>query len=253
MRFEIQRADFWKRISAFLFDFIMIGIVIVGAAAILSWVFRYDEHLAAVQHIENEYVEKYGINPNLSNEEYEALSEEQKAIYAACDEARQKDPNLITGYDILITTAIAIASVSILLGFVAMELVVPMFFKNGQTLGKKVFGLGVVHTNGVRFRGQAHFVRVIVGKCVIEAMIPVYILIMILFGNLGIVGTVVLVLILGLQIFTVATTRTRSAIHDLISDTVVVDLNSQMVFENVEELMEDKTRLHAEEVKKQKY
>lgn len=249
MRFEIQRADFWKRISAFLFDLIMIGIVIVGAATVMSAIFKYDEHSKAVEMIENEYVEKYGIKTDISAEEFEALSDEEKAKYDACEAERQKDPDLIYGYNLLMTTAIAITSVSLLIGFVIMEFIVPIFFKNGQTLGKKAFGLGVVHTNGVRLKGQAHFIRVIVGKCVIEAMVPVYIVLMILFGNLGIVGTVVLVLMLILQIFTIASTGTRSAIHDLVSDTVVVDLNSQLIFENVDELMAYKTRIHEEEVK----
>ena len=252
MRFEIQRADFWKRISAFLFDIIMIGIVIVGVATALSAIFRYDEHMQAVETIENEYVQKYGINPDLSAEEFDALPEEEKAKYEACEAERQKDEDLIYGYNLLMTTSITIASISVLIGFIIMELIVPVFFKNGQTLGKKAFGLGVVHTNGVRLKGQAHFIRVIVGKCLIEAMIPVYIVLMILFGNLGIVGTVVLVLMLGLQIFAVASTRTRSAIHDLISDTVVVDLGSQMIFENVDELMAYKTRIHEEEVKRKR-
>lgn len=253
MRFEIQRADFWKRISAFLFDLIMIGIVVVGVAAAMSAIFKYDHYLGIIEQVENEYVEKYGVNPDLSTDEYNALSPEQKAIYAECDKARQADERLIVGYNIIINLALAIASVSILIAFSLMELVVPILFKNGQTLGKKVFGLGVVHTNGVRLRGQAHFVRSIIGKCIIEAMVPTYIVLMIIFGNLGIVGTVVLVLLLGLQIFTVATTRCRSAIHDLISDTAVVDLASQMIFENVDELMEYKTRIHAEEVNKKEY
>ena len=252
MRFEIQRADFWKRISAFLFDLIMIGIVIVGAATLMSVIFRYDEHMSAVEQIEQSYADKYGINTDISAEEFDALTDEQKALYDACEAERQQDENLMIGYNILMTTSITIASVSILVGFLIMELIVPIFFGNGQTLGKKAFGLGVVHTNGVRMKGQAHFVRVIVGKCVIEAMIPVYIVLMILFGNLGIVGTVVLVLIGILQIFTVASTRTRSAIHDLISDTVVVDLGSQMVFENVDELVAYKTRIHAEDVNRKR-
>lgn len=253
MRFEIQKADFWKRISAYLFDLIMIGIVVVGVAAAMSAILKYDKYLDIVEQVENEYVEKFGINPNLSNDEYNALSDEEKAVYQACEAERQKDERLVIGYNIIINFALAIASVSILIGFVVMELVVPILFKNGQTLGKKAFGLGVVHSNGVRMKGQAHFVRSIIGKCIIEAMVPTYLVLMIIFGNLGIVGTVVLVLLLGLQIFTLATTRYRSSIHDLISDTVVVDLASQLVFESVEELMDYKTRIHAEEVSKKEY
>ena len=249
MRFEIQRADFWKRISAFLFDFIMIGIVVVGAAVLMSTVLRYDYYSDIAEEVEAEYAEKYGINPNLSSTEFNALTDEEKAPYIACDEARQKDERLIVAYNIMFNLALLITSVSILIGYLVMEFAVPLFFKNGQTLGKKAFGLGVMHTNGVRMKGQAHFVRSVIGKCIIEAMVPTYIVLMILFGNLGIVGTAVLVLMLVLQIFAIATTRTRSSIHDLISDTVVVDLASQLVFESVDELMAYKTRIHEEEVK----
>ena len=253
MRFEIQRADFWKRISAFLFDFIMLGIVVVGVATLPSVVFNYDYYADIANEVEAEYAERYGIDPNISSEDFNALTEEQKAPYIACDEARQKDERLIIAYNIMMNLVLLIVSVSILVGFLIMEFAVPLFFKNGQTLGKKAFGLGVVHTNGVRLKGQAHFIRSVIGKCVIEVMVPVYIFLMILFGNLGIVGTAVLVLLFILEIFVIATTKTRSAIHDLISDCVVVDFNSQMVFENADELMEYKTRIHAEEVNKKEY
>jgi uncharacterized RDD family membrane protein YckC len=253
MRFEIQRADFWKRISAFLFDFIMLGIVVVGVATLLSVVFNYDYYADIANDVEAEYAERYGIDPNISSEDFNALTEEQKAPYIACDEARQKDERLIIAYNIMMNLVLLIVSVSILVGFLIMEFAVPLFFKNGQTLGKKAFGLGVVHTNGVRLKGQAHFIRSVIGKCVIEVMVPVYIFLMILFGSLGIVGTAVLVLLFILQIFVIATTKTRSAIHDLISDCVVVDFSSQMVFENADELMEYKTRIHAEEVNKKEY
>ena len=253
MRFEIQRADFWKRISAFLFDFIMLGIVVVGVATLLSVVFNYDYYADIANEVEAEYAERYGIDPNISSEDFNALTEEQKAPYIACDEARQKDERLIIAYNIMMNLVLLIVSVSILVGFLIMEFAVPLFFKNGQTLGKKAFGLGVVHTNGVRLKGQAHFIRSVIGKCVIEVMVPVYIFLMILFGSLGIVGTAVLVLLFILEIFVIATTKTRSAIHDLISDCVVVDFSSQMVFENADELMEYKTRIHAEEVNKKEY
>ena len=130
---------------------------------------------------------------------------------------------------------------------------VPICFKHGRTLGKKIFGLAVIRTNGVKLGGQAHFIRAIIGKYTIETMVPVYILLMIIFGTLGITGTLVLLLLLGLELFTVFTTKTRSTIHDLISDTVVVDYNSQMIFDSEEELIAYKTRIHEEEANKREY
>ena len=253
MRFEIQRADFWKRISAFLFDIILLGIVIVGAAAAMSAILGYDKHMAVVEQVEKEYTEKYGVNTELTEEEMAALSAEERAIYDAYDEARQKDERLIIGYNILLRLMFTILSVSVLIAYVIMELVIPIFFKNGQTLGKKIFGLAVIHTNGVRLRGQAHFIRTIIGKCLIETLVPIYFAYMTIFGSLGIVGLVVLVLMAGLQLFALVSTRTRSAIHDLISDTVVVDMASQMIFENADELIAYKTKIHEEMVNQKEY
>lgn len=254
MRFELQRADFWKRISAFLFDIMMILIIIVSAALLMSTIFKYDKYVDVVEQIENEYVEKYGINPDITKEEFAALSEEEKGVYYACDEERMQDPRLLASYNMLSSLKFVIPSVSILIAYVILELVVPIFFKNGQTLGKKAFGIGVMHTNGVRMRGQAHFIRSIIGKCLIEALVPFYFVMMIFNGKLGpVLGLVMIGLMLVLQIFAVASTRTRSSIHDLISDTVVVDLSSQMIFDTYEDLMEYKTRIHEEEANKTEY
>jgi uncharacterized RDD family membrane protein YckC len=253
MRFELQRADFWKRISAFLFDIIIIAIIVVGMAAALSAIFGYDEYVGIVEQVEAEYVEKYGLDPDITEEEFQALSEEERAKYTACDEARMKDERLIIAYNIMINLALLITSASILVAYLIAEFAIPLFFKNGQTLGKKAFGLAVVHTNGVRMRGQAHFIRTVIGKCIIEAMVPAYLIIMTIFGNLGIVGLLVVLLMLVLQIAVLASTKTRSAIHDLIADTVVVDMASQMIFENADELIAYKTRIHEEMANKKEY
>ena len=261
MNFEIQRADFWKRISALLFDIIMLGIVVVGAAAAISAILKYDKYVNVAEQLETEIRTEqaaiYGVKPDMTEEEYNALTEEGKLQYElfkkAFTEAKDADSRLKTTYNIMMNIILVITSMSILIGYVVMELVVPIFFKNGQTLGKKAFGLAVVHTNGVRLHGQAHFIRTIIGKCLIETLVPVYIIFMVLFGNLGIVGGIVLLLIIALELFTVITTKTRSTIHDLVSDTVVVDMSSQMIFENADELVAYKTRIHEEMVNKQEY
>ena len=256
MGVDIQKADFWKRISAWLFDFVLLIAVVTLVAIPLSAIFGYDEKLEAVQLIENEYREEMiaeGLNPDITAEELEALPKEEQDKYHSIDDRRTKDERLGVGYAIVSNIVVTMIFVSVLIAYLILEFTVPLFLKNGQTLGKKVFGLAVVHSNCVRFRGQAHFVRAIIGKCVIETMIPVFFVMMILFGDLGIVGVILLFLILGLQIYAVATTGTRSAIHDLISDAAVVDLASQMIFEDHDELMAYKNKLHEEAIAKKDY
>ena len=253
MRFDIQKADFWKRLSAFMFDALMLFMLAIGVAAVLSTCLSYNKHAEAMVDIESEYAEKYNINLNLTPEEYEKLSDEEKAVFDAANSEFEKDERAIYAYNMLINLTLISLSMSLLVSFIILELVVPVFFKHGRTLGKKIFGLAVIRTNGVKISGQAHFIRSIIGKYTMETMVPIYILLMILFGNLGFIGTVMLVLMLGREIFTVCYTRTRSTIHDLISDTVVVDMASQMIFESEEELIAYKTALHEEEAKRSDY
>ena len=81
MRFELQRADFWKRISAFLFDIIIFGILLMGVATAMSAILDYDKYLDIVEQVEMEYVEKYGINPDITDEEFAALTDEEKEVH----------------------------------------------------------------------------------------------------------------------------------------------------------------------------
>ena len=253
MRFELQRADFWKRLSAFLFDIILLGAIVIAAAAGLSAILKFDHYDDFIRETEAAYAQEYGIDLQISEEAFEALSQADKQKYNDFKYAMNHNTKFMAAYTIRNNLLFVIPSLSILIGYIVSELIIPICFKNGQTLGKKAFGLGVIHTNGVRMRGQAHFIRVIIGKCLIETLVPFYFVMMMLLGKLGFLGLVMLVLMFCLEVFSVATMKTRSTIHDLISDTVVVDLGSQMVFDSPDDLVAYKARLHEEMANKQEY
>lgn len=253
MGHELQRADFWKRLSAFMFDTMMIILAAVGIAAIMSLFMNYEEHYNTIETIEAECAAKYGINTDLTAEEYEQLSEEEKQRYLEADAEFGSNPLVADAYNKLLTLTLLTITFSLLIAYVGLEFVVPIFLKHGRTLGKKIFGLAVMRTNGVKLDGQAHFIRSVIGKYTMETMVPVYIILMIIFGNLGPIGTLMLIAFLILEIAVYASTRTRSTVHDLVSDTVVVDMASQMIFESYDDLMAYKTKLHEEEANKKEY
>lgn len=246
MIFDVQRASMWKRISAYLFDFIILGIVVVGVAFIMSVITGYDGYGDRFDDIRVKYETEYGIEFEISQEAFNELSDEQKSNYDAAFEALSKDNEASYVYTMMVNLTLVITSISILFGYVILELIVPLIFKNGQTLGKKIFGIALMRTDGVRTTPFALFVRTILGKYTIETMVPVLIIVMIYFNVLGLTGTVILGLIALLQIIMVAATRSRSAIHDLLACTVVVDYSSQRIFDSSEELLEYKKKLHEE-------
>ena len=244
-----------KRISAYLFDIILLMVAISGAAFALSAILGFANHFEKYEALTDQYLEEYGIT--LTDEEYASLSEEEKVAYdKKCEEADKafsQDEEATKTFLLIISQSLLIVSISILIGTIALELVVPLIFGNGQTLGKKIFGLAVMYENSTKLTALGLFVRTVLGKYTVETMIPVFIILMILFGQSTIVGIAVLFIIAVLQLLLLVKSGTNSVLHDKISSTVVVDMHSQMIFENVDEMMEYKQRIHKEAAEKKPY
>lgn len=253
MIYDLQKANMWKRCSAALFDFIILGMVVVGLAVLLSNILGYTGYYDQMNAAYEKYEKQYGIEFEITEEEYLSKTEEEKQVWDTAYGELCKDNEAMHAYNMVLSLSMLIASFSILIAYVILEFAIPMFFGNGQTLGKKIFGIGVMRTDGIKVVGPLMFIRTILGKFTIETMIPVIIIVMILFNSIGIVGPVIIGLILLVQIILMIKTPTNSMIHDVLAKTVVVDIASQMIFESEEALIEYKTRVHAEQTARQTY
>ena len=245
MIYDLQKGSIWKRISAFLFDLILLATVAALFAILFSWVFGYDgysDKLAAKY-------EEYGVDRDFTQSDFNNATEEEQNAYMAAVERLEADEQAQNYFSTLLYMTIAIITVSILISYILLEFVVPLLFKNGQTLGKKIFGIALMRKNGVRVNGPVVFTRTVIGKYAVETMIPVYLIILLFFNQaLDIFQLLLLVLIplvnLGFFLFT----PNRTALHDLIADTVAVDFQQQMIFESEEAMVEYKARMHREAV-----
>jgi uncharacterized RDD family membrane protein YckC len=148
---------------------------------------------------------------------------------------------------------ILIASFSLLIAYILLEAIVPLKLKNGQTIGKKIFGIAVMRVDGDRINSLQLFIRTVLGKYTVETMIPIFLIFMLFVNYMPLFCVVGLLLVALIQIVFVATTRLRFAIHDAISGTVCVDLASQLIFDTPEELLEYKKKVHAEAAEKADY
>jgi uncharacterized RDD family membrane protein YckC len=255
MSYDLQKADFWKRISAALFDFILIGILIVGVAWGLSAALKFDEYKAGLDKRYELYEAEFGIDFDISADDYKALSEETKAKYIEASERMKSDETTFYYYNMTVNLMLIIVIFSILVGFAVLEFIVPLLLGNGQTLGKKIFGIGVMRVDGVKVTPFMMFVRTILGKCTIETLIPVMVFIMIITNLTGIVGLVILFGLPLAQIILLFATNSngRTPIHDIMSGCVTVDIASQMIFDTPEALLEYKTRIAAEKAERADY
>lgn len=246
MDFELQKASMWKRISAYLFDMILLVIIVVGAAFLISYTLGYDSYLERLETSYEKYEASFGIDFDITAEDYAALGETEKQIYDAALQAFSSDEEATYVYTMLLNLSFLIITFSLLFGYLILEFLIPLLLKNGQTLGKKIFGIGVMRADSVKISPLLLFIRTILGKYTIETMIPVLIILMIFFGIIGIGGTAMISVLFILQIVLLIATKARTPIHDKLSKTVTVDLSSQMIFENEEALIEYQKKRHAQ-------
>lgn len=253
MIFDIQKASVLKRISAFILDAILICIVATGFAVLMSQITDYDGHSDRLEEYYASYEAEYGVTFRMTEEERAAMTKEEQEQYKKAYEALTADKEAMKEYAKVFNLTLTIISLSILLSFAATEFVVPLCLKNGQTVGKKVFGIGVIRTDGVKMNPLMLFVRTFLGKFTLETMIPVLIIVMICFNSIGLMGLIVLCAELLLQIILFFATKTNSLIHDLLAGTVCVDMASQMIFASESEMIEYKKRVSAEKAARSQY
>lgn len=253
MIYDLQKASVLKRAAAFILDFIVLCIVVTGVAMALSAVLRYDRYDQALEDCQTRYETQYGVKFDITQKEYSEMTEVETKYFHDAYKAFATDPDTVYNYNMVINLTLIITSLSILLGFLLMEFAVPIVLGNGQTIGKKIFGIGLMKVSGVKINNVSLFIRTVLGKFAIETMIPVLIGMMTWFGLIGIVGPVVVIGILVLQLGLMISSSTNAMIHDTLAHTVVVDLSSQMIFGSEDQLMDYKTRQHQEMVRRHKY
>lgn len=251
MAWDLQKAGVMKRLSAFMLDLIIFILIASAVASLASWAMGYGQTADALGAHYKSYGEKYEID---LSKEYTSLTPAERDRYQAAQDALIQDEQTLKLYRDLMVKTTSIVAIALLVTFALTEVLVPLLFKNGQTLGKKAFAIGVIRTDGVRVTPFQVVVRAIFGKCLMETMLPALLFIMSLFNMMSILlALVVAVLLLIFQIILLIVTKTNSTIHDSVAVTVVVDMQTQMIFDTPDELLEYQKRLAAEEAERQSY
>lgn len=249
----------WKRISAFLCDMIAFCIIAVGIALLLSTIFGIDAQQNKMVAICDQYEKEYNLSDFMTKEEldgalsitltaerYNTLSEEQQATFNQASEALFKNEDYLYAYGMVNQLILLTLTFSILISYLILEFAIPLLFKNGQTLGKKIFGVAVMRIDGVKISPMILLIRALLGKYAVETMIPVFVLLSLMLGTAGIVTVILLILLVITQVALLIFTQARTPLHDMLAGTVTVDFASQMIFDSPEELLEYKKKLHAE-------
>lgn len=242
MYYDIQKAPVTKRIGAFLLDFMLMVILIVFAISLIASAMNVDKHIENIKVITDEieenkeyYEEKYQLKLDITEEEFNAMTDEEKI---ACNEAFAKmyeETGLTKLRNKVISLNILAVTCGALIVVILTEILVPALMKHGRTLGKRVFGLALMRKDCVKIHPAQMVARALIGKFTICLMLPIYALLF--FGLSSMIGKVILVAVIGVQLIVMGLTKNNAALHDLIAATVVVDYDSQMIYDSEEELL----------------
>ena len=239
---EIQKASIAKRISAGLLDVIAVSIIATLCAWLISLAADYDGWNKKLEDSYSRYESQYGVTFRITEEEYNNKSSSDKENYDNAYKALVEDSEAMKAYSMVTNLMILTVSLGLFIAVLIWEFIVPLFLKDGRTVGSLIFGIAVMRSNGVRISHISLFIRAILGKYAIETMISVYIIMMIFMNTIGIVGPLVICGILLMQLILIISTKNNQLIHCILSDTVVVDYGSQRIFDSQEDLLEHKKR-----------
>ena len=285
--FELRKIGIVRRASALLLDAILLAVLTTGFMWIISLIcnFTREQELATQYYNEWEDFRKEYI-PGIAGFYGFTYVEDENGDYtitvtesgkpATLDEivaklnssegndpetaeayekfSKELTPSLVVNaqYRLVYNMLFMMVSLGLLLAYIVLEFVIPIILKNGQTVGKKVFGICLVRPNCVKLTNIALFARTLLGKFAIETMFPILLVFLFLFGGLGILAIILLAAMTILNIVLFFATKNRTPIHDIFAATVAVDMRLQMIFETEEELIAKKSLQHKEFIESSK-
>ena len=279
--YELKKIGIVKRASAWLLDAILLAVLATGIIWVISLICRfeaqsalltqYNQQLndfqeahgkAVAEHYGYTYsvdedgvltVTKGGREASFDDVIRELVNSEGKdeAVKAAYDAYLNLPINeFVAQYRLVSNLLFMMVTLGLLIAYMVLEFLVPLLMKNGQTVGKKIFGIGLVRPDCVKMPAFALFARTLIGKFAIETMFPILLVFMFIFGGLGLLAVILIAALFILQIVLLFATKNKTVIHDLLASTVAVDIKLQMIYETVEAREEELRRIHKEEAER---
>lgn len=243
---DFYKANPLKRLAAYVIDLILLVAITAGVVVGMCSAMDYDSYEAQFQAYCDQYSEQFDTDLSVPRTEVQSYSEEQQKNYYDALDALNQDKDALKVYTRMGMTVIAALTAGIFLGYLILELIIPLILKNGQTVGKKIMGLCVMHKHHVRVSALQIILRTIVGKCLIETLIFVWLLLLKHYGILGTTASLIMSVIAMIQGFLVLMSQANCGIHDKLFNTVVADFKQQYIFDTIDERIDYEEAYEAE-------
>lgn len=228
---EINKAPMWKRFSAFLIDGIIAISIFLGVTLLINKITNVDYYKETyLTYREHFYEENKDLIDNASTtEDYNKINNLYGIYYLDNPEMKESYLNELR-YTLLSWSVGSVVAVTL------VEFVAPIIMKNGQSVGKKIFKIGVIKKNGVRFNNVNLLIRGILGKLTVETLIPVILIYSFIYTSNVLLSALTIFLIIIGELILLFATKNKTFFHDLIGSSVVIDLSNQKIYESIKEI-----------------
>lgn len=223
----MNRHPFLKRAFAGAIDVLLIAILTVFIAMPMSSITGYKQSREDVETLFARLEKTYGVSFNLTPQEYQELTDEQYRRYDEAFAEFQSNEEDILTYNRMVQGSYLTVLGSILVAVLILELAIPLFLGDGQTLGKKMMGLVVIRMSGEQVDTLGIIARALLGKYLVEIAVPVFTVLAIYNGNSSGRSSFMIVGLFLAQAACMGLTRERRLIHDFLSGTRVVAAESE--------------------------
>jgi hypothetical protein len=143
---------------------------VVGVALLLSTILGYDGYVGRLEAISDAYEAEYNVDFDISSADFQAMTEEERTHYQNAMDAFSTDSEANFVYGTIVNFTFLIITFSILVAFLVLEFLIPLLLGNGQTVGKKIFGVAVMREDGVKLSPILLFARAVLGKYTVDEM-----------------------------------------------------------------------------------
>ncbi len=226
-----KKAPFIRRAGAYLIDVIIFATLFVGVLWLVSYIVGYQKNY---ELLEQKYIE-HGIYI-LKNGTYDFCDTTKEECLTGW-ETFNRDKDACYYYDLSTQLTLIMITISAFITYFILEFVVPMIFKNGQTIGMKCLRIGLIDKQGIKVRPRQIFIRFLFGRFLVSRILPVYGFIFMVFNlSGGLYGFLLAVIILACDLLMTLFGKDRAGIANVISSTYAVDMDETYFFNSVEEI-----------------
>lgn len=234
-----KKPTWFKRILASFLDLILFAVLLTGMMLLLSYVIGYQHDL---ELLTQKYIE-YGVYILNKDGQYEFCSEASSCMDAW--KAFNQDALAIQYYDSVAMKTLPITIGGVFLSELILEFIIPLFLKNGRTIGMFCLGIAYLDKKDIQITHIQLFIRFLFGKFIVVSVLPLFCFYLHFFNIWPTYGLVAcLAFVIGNLIMKFVTER-RVGFADAIGSMYMVENEAQVYVKTTEEL----SKLKAEELK----